>query len=199
MVRSVNSAELSSISGHEVGLINQTNTGMLEQWRTKNVVAQFIGQGSSLANQATTDCIKCIKMMVDQKMRAIKSIRLKDYDYSSDGFYFITICTNYRKPYLIGRREEIVAKSIEQLACKINGVKADYYQIMPSHIHPILILEECQLRLSEIVRRLKAVTTKQVGFKLWQPNYYEHVIRGEKSLAKIRGYFQNNPLAERLL
>ncbi|MFW6118373.1 MAG: transposase [Chloroflexota bacterium] len=132
-------------------------------------------------------------------MRAIKSIRLKDYDYSSDGFYFITICTNYRKPYLTGRSKEIVAQSIEQLPCKISGVKADYYQIMPSHIHIILVLEECQLRLSEIVRRLKAVTTKQVGFDLWQPNYYEHVIRGDKSLAKIREYVQNNPLAERLL
>jgi REP element-mobilizing transposase RayT len=69
---------------------------------------------------------------------------------------------------------------------------------MPSHIHLILVLEECQLRLSEIVRRLKAVTTKQVRFKLWQPNYYEHVIRDDKALAKVREYIQNNPLMERL-
>ena len=132
-------------------------------------------------------------------MRAVKSIRLKDYDYSSDGFYFITICTNYRKPYLTGRSKEIVAQSIEQLPRKIRGVRADYYQIMPSHIHVILILEECQLGLSEIVRRLKAITSKRVGFRIWQPNYYEHVIRGDKALANIREYVQNNPLAERLL
>ncbi|HEU65779.1 MAG TPA: transposase [Chloroflexi bacterium] len=131
-------------------------------------------------------------------MRAVKDIRLKDYDYSSDGFYFVTICTNYRKPYLTGKSKEIVAQFIEQLPYKISGVKVDYYQIMPSHIHLILVLEECQLRLSEIVRRLKAITTKQVRFKLWQPNYYEHVIRDDKALTKVRGYIQNNPLKERL-
>ena len=132
-------------------------------------------------------------------MRAIKNIRLKDYDYSSDGFYFITICTNNRRPYLTSGNEEVVAQFIEQLPYKINGVRLDYYQIMPSHIHLILILEGCELKLAEIVRRLKAATTKQVGFKLWQPNYYEHVIRSRKALVGIREYIQNNPLAERVL
>ena len=132
-------------------------------------------------------------------MRAVKNIRLKNYDYSSDGFYFITICTNYRKPYLTGKSKEIVAQFIEQLPYKISGVKVDYYRIMPYHIHLILVLEECRLELSEIIRRLKAVTTKQVRFRLWQPNYYEHVIRGDKALAKVREYIQNNPLMERLL
>ena len=127
-------------------------------------------------------------------MRVIKNIRLKDYNYSSDGFYFITICTNYRRPYLIGENKEVVTQFVEQLPRKINGIRLDYYQIMPSHIHLILILEHCQLKLAEIVRRLKAAATKQVGFRLWQPNYYEHVIRDEKALAMIRGYIQNNPL-----
>ena len=132
-------------------------------------------------------------------MRAIKNIRLKDYDYSSNGSYFITICTNYRRPYLTGKNKGVITQYIEQLPSKINGVKLDYYQIVPSHIHLILTLEDCELKLAEIVRRLKAATTKQVGFKLWQPNYYEHVIRNEKALAGIREYIQNNPLAERIL
>ena len=132
-------------------------------------------------------------------MRATKNIRLKGYDYSSDGFYFITICTNYRRPYLTGENKEIVAQFIEQLPHKINGVKLDYYQIMPSHMHLILTLEHCELKLAGIVRRLKAAATKHIGFKLWQPNYYEHVIRGEKALVKVREYIQNNPLAEKVL
>ena len=133
------------------------------------------------------------------KMRAIKNIRLKDYDYSLDGFYFITICTDYRRPYLTGENKEIVAQFIEQLPRKIKGVKLDYYQILPSHIHLILILEHCELKLAEIIRRLKAATKEQLGFKLWQPNYYEHVIRNQKALADIREYIQNNPLKERIL
>jgi len=132
-------------------------------------------------------------------MRALKNIRLRDYDYSSDGFYFVTICTNYRRPHLTGANKQVVARFIEHLPSKISGVKLDYYQIMPSHIHLILILEGCGLKVAEVVRRLKATTTKQVGFRLWQPNYYEHVIRDEKSLAVIREYIQNNPLVERVL
>ena len=69
---------------------------------------------------------------------------------------------------------------------------------MPSHIHLILVLEHCELKIAEIVRRLKAAATKQVGFKLWQPNYYEHVIRDAKALARIREYIQNNPLVEKI-
>ena len=132
-------------------------------------------------------------------MRAVKNIRLNDYNYSSDGFYFVTICTNYRRPYLVNENKEVVAQFIEQLPYKINGVKLDYYQIMPSHIHLILILEHCELKLGGIVRGLKAAATKQVGFKLWQPNYYEHVIRDEKALTRVREYIQNNPWAEKVL
>ena len=69
---------------------------------------------------------------------------------------------------------------------------------MPTHIHLILILEQCEFKLGEVVRRLKAVTSKQSGIKLWQPNYYEHVIRNERALGKIREYIINNPLAERI-
>ena len=161
----------------------------------KNVVAQFIGR----ERPDKSGNYRLYQNDGRLRMRAVKNIRLKDYDYSSDGFYFITICTNYRRPYLTGEDKEIVAQFIEQLPYKISGVKLDYYQIMPSHIHLILVLEDCQLKLAEIVRRLKAVTTKQVRFKLWQPNYYEHVIRDDKALAKIREYIQSNPLVERIL
>jgi putative transposase len=148
-------------------------------------------------NQATT--VFCLNIVSKRlEMRAIKNIRLKNYDYSSNGFYFVTICTDYRRPYLAGKNKETILQCIEQLPQKMSGVKLDYYEIMPTHVHLILILEDCELKLSEIVRRLKAAVTKQIGFRLWQPNYYEHVIRNELSLAKIREYIQNNPLVEEI-
>ena len=131
-------------------------------------------------------------------MRGVKTLRLADYDYSSDGFYFVTICTDHRKPYLVGSNGELVRHLIERLPSKVDGVRLDFIQIMPSHIHLILILEDCRVTLGEIIRRLKATATKEAGFKLWQPDYYEHVIRNEKALAKIREYVQNNPSVERL-
>ena len=123
---------------------------------------------------------------------------MKNYNYTSNGYYFITICTNYRRPYLIGQTKNVVAQFIEQIPSKMTGVNIDYYKIMPTHLHIILILEECKLKLGEIVRRIKATTSKQTGIHLWQPNYYEHVIRNEIALKKIREYIENNPLAEKI-
>jgi putative transposase len=129
-------------------------------------------------------------------MKAIKNVRLKHYDYSQDGYYFVTVCTNYNKNYLTNLQEKI-RRNIQNLT-EINGVKIDYYVIMPTHIHMIVILNDCKLSLGEIIRRFKAKSGREAGFKLWQPNYYEHVIRNERALLRIREYIQNNPLKEKL-
>jgi putative transposase len=127
-------------------------------------------------------------------MKAIKDIRLKEYDYSSNGFYFITVCTNHRKPFF---KNTVLLKLVEdemQILNSTKGVSLDQFVVMPDHLHMIIILDECDLRLGEIVRRFKAKVSKQVTEKIWQPNYYEHVIRDEKALNKIRNYILNNPL-----
>jgi len=153
-------------------------------------------------------------------VRTIKNIRLEHYDYSSDGYYFVTVCTDYLKPYLAGPTKSVVAQVIEQtfepqglinqattnhavvapfMGQKyIPGVRLDWHIIMPTHIHLILILENCNLKLGEIIRRFKAKSSKATGFKLWQPNYYEHVIRNEDVLNRIREYIQNNPQAREI-
>lgn len=70
---------------------------------------------------------------------------------------------------------------------------------MPTHIHTIFILNNVKKTLGEIIRMFKALVTKETGLtNFWQRNYYEHVIRNEKALLKIREYIQNNPLAEKL-
>ncbi|MCK4403881.1 MAG: transposase [candidate division Zixibacteria bacterium] len=129
-------------------------------------------------------------------MKAIKSIRFSHYDYAQDGYYFVTICTNYHRPYLSELGEKI-GKSIQNLN-GIEGVGVDYFVVMPTHIHLIIILSECKISLGEIVRRFKASSSREAGIKLWQPNYYEHVIRNEKASFKIREYIQNNPLKEKI-
>lgn len=131
-------------------------------------------------------------------MKGIKNVRLKHYDYASNGYYFVTICTNNRTPCLTGQNKKVVAQVIERIPEKGSGVAVDYYVIMPTHLHIIFVLQDCRLMLGEIVRRLKAATTRQVGFSVWQPNYYEHVVRSEKALGKIREYIINNPSAEKI-
>ena len=52
--------------------------------------------------------------------------------------------------------------------------------------------------LPEVVRAFKALVTRETGVKFWQRNYYEHVIRNERVLLKIREYIENNPEAKSL-
>ena len=128
-------------------------------------------------------------------MKTIKNIRLRNYSYSTNGYYFVTVLTNYRRPYLTKDLYELVSTAIQGLN-ELEGVKVDYAVVMSDHIHLILILNNCPLKLGEIVRHLKAKTSRKAGLKLWQPNCYEHVIRHDQALSRIRQYIISNPHVE---
>lgn len=128
-------------------------------------------------------------------MVRVKDIRLKQNDYKY-GWYFITVVTDYRKNLLANIKSLIESNLID--LNNINGCELDYYIIMPNHVHLILDLNGSILDLGEIIRRFKAKTSKIFGQKLWQPNYYEHGIRNEEALNRIREYIINNPEAELL-
>ncbi len=130
-------------------------------------------------------------------MKTIKNIRLRNYSYSTNGYYFVTVLTNYRRPYLTKDLYELVSTAIQGLN-ELEGVKVDYAVVMSDHIHLILILNNCPLKLGEIVRCLKGKTSRKAGLKLWQPNYYEHVIRHDQALSRIRQYIINNPHVEQI-
>ncbi|MGB2782438.1 MAG: transposase [Atribacterota bacterium] len=69
---------------------------------------------------------------------------------------------------------------------------------MSDHLHMIFIFNETKKDLSEIIRIFKALVSRNTRMKFWQRNYYEHVIRNEDALLKIREYIQNNPLVENI-
>ena len=75
-----------------------------------------------------------------------KSTRLKHYDYRKDGYYFVTLCTALRKP-LLKEFREMAERTLLSLPNKIMGVTIDYYEIMPTHLHVILVLKDVELSL----------------------------------------------------
>lgn len=146
-----------------------------------------------------------VKTIKNMKWR--KSIRLKNYNYKTDGYYFVTICTHYRKPYLKNNKiRKIVVAELARLEGRFYKVKVDYFSVVAHHLHVILILRNSINSLSQIIQAFKSITTLkakqalplQIKERLWQPNYFEHVIRSEKALEKIREYIKNNPLKEKL-
>ena len=78
------------------------------------------------------------------------------------------------------------------------GMKIDWYVLMSTHLHVIFVFDGMKKSLPEVVRTFKGLVTRNTGTKFWQRNYYEHVIRNEATLFKIREYIENNPLAEKI-
>ena len=145
-----------------------------------------------------------------------KKNRLPFFDYSTNGGYFVTICTEHRKNTLctiVGdgspvpkRSGQIAARLIQQISVKFPCVVIDNYVVMPNHIHILLRINDIvgtgspPPTLGKIIAWYKYQVTKTVndasgtiGAKLFQRSYHDHVIRGDKDYLKIWEYITNNP------
>ena len=139
-------------------------------------------------------------------MQKRKNVRLKEYDYSSKGMYFITICTKEKMDVFgklvdnnmifndYGNKLNDILMSFENEKYKI-----DYHQIMPNHIHFIVIIKDDKLiDLSKVISQIKSKCTNLIKYKnLWQKNYYERVVRDEKEYNNIVKYINENPYREK--
>lgn len=151
--------------------------------------------------------------MTDEPKR--KPIRLAEYDYSTPGAYFVTICTQDRRRILsnilvgeglappvcrltdIGR---VVENEILSIPIRYPNIKIGKYVIMPNHIHMIVEIRadaggaSPSPTLQDAVRVIKSLSTRKSGMKkLWQRSYHEHVIRNERDYEEIWTYIDDNP------
>jgi len=146
-----------------------------------------------------------------------KNMRLKEYDYSQTGAYFVTVCTHARSELLgkiVGDAAfgvphieltpigEIVRQHIENIN-NGNGLSAEKYITMPNHIHLLVRIEPgtgtpkaaspTRAIIPQMVNALKGLTTKKYGQPLWQRPYHDHIIRDEAEYLKIWQYIDENP------
>ena len=141
--------------------------------------------------------------------------RLLRYDYSQNGAYFVTVCTQDRKKILsriVGDDAHIVPSPHGQILEKYirNVPEIEKYVIMPDHIHMIIRLDDGTVvermtaegqsaenrsvnRISQIVRSIKTLTTKEIGVSIFQRSYYDHVIRDQCDYNECWEYIENNP------
>ena len=141
-----------------------------------------------------------------------KPTRLKNYDYSQNGYYFITICTKDKRKILcdivgeglcalptveltdIGK---IVNQSIEYINNEYEGILIDKYVIMPNHVHLILINQtggrgDPPLQVYDIIGRMKSFTNSNYVGTLWQRSFNDHIIRDQNDYLKIWEYIDTN-------
>ena len=144
-----------------------------------------------------------------------KLTRLHDYDYSSAGAYFITICTKDRKCLfwedvgaIIDRPNgthlspmgKITAQCVQDIEEHYPAIHVDHYVIMPNHIHLLLQIQTdtdgrsmIAPTISTVVRLFKGAVSHKIGKPIWQKGFYDHVIRGDADYQKIWTYIENNP------
>jgi len=147
------------------------------------------------------------------------SNRLRDYDYSQGGAYFVTICVLQREclfgeivdgEMIMNETGRIVLAAWTDLPNHYKHIILDEYVVMPNHFHGIIDIvrvglkpapTEKQHALSEIIRGFKTFSSRRInvfrnkpGCSVWQRNYYERVIRNENELSRAREYVVNNSL-----
>jgi putative transposase len=166
-----------------------------------------------------------------------RTIRIRDYDYTQAGAYFITICTRNRE-CLLGKVVDSMVRLNEtgrvvesvwlRTAMVRSNIELDAYVVMPNHFHAIFFIHDSGAvgatrrvaptkdlsgsignpwrsngpksgSVGAIMAQFKSLVTKRInntlqypGGSLWQRNYYEHVIRDEESMNRIREYIATN-------
>ena len=158
-----------------------------------------------------------------------RSIRLKGYDYSQSGAYFVTVCTQNREclfgeivagEMVLNEFGKIVADEWIKTGEIRDEIELDAWVVMPNHFHGIVIIRRGDRpvaptpvaptpaplsgprpkSIGSLMSGFKSAVTKRIneirktpGISVWQRNYYEHIIRNEKSLENIRNYIIHNP------
>lgn len=128
-----------------------------------------------------------------------KSNRLKNYDYSSNGIYFITVCVKNMERLFghVDMENNMVilndyGKRVDFYIQKIDEV--DNYIIMPNHIHFIIRLDKDRNNKSiqRIISGFKRAVSMDLGYSPWQKSFHDHIIKSDEEYANIWNYVENN-------
>lgn len=176
--------------------------------------------------------------MYNPKIHHRRSIRLKGYDYSGKGLYFVTLCAQGRaclfgeiinQEMIVNDAGRMIEKWYLELENKFTDIECGEYMVMPNHFHAIIenlgenkpglgdagvgglgsgvgglgehigsplhrVVQWFKtMSTNEYIRHVKASSWPRFDGKLWQRNYWEHIIRNPKSYQRISDYIINNP------
>ena len=160
--------------------------------------------------------------IMDSGLPKRKRNRLKNYDYSTNGMYFITVCTKDKEKILWDNDQYdgnivgancvrplsdiklslygiTVKTEIEKIESIYNGIiKIENYVVMPNHIHLLILIDsygrtQFAPTLSRVVKQFKGVITKQIGKSIFQRSFHDHIVRDDEEYKMIYNYIESNP------
>ncbi len=143
-----------------------------------------------------------------------KHPRLKEYDYSRNGCYFITVCTKGMQKLLsriaVGRDDpgaplvqlsdlgRIAEQYLLAIPAHYPNVGLDHYMIMPNHIHLLLRIGDgatgsSRPTVPRMIAAWKRFVSRDAGSSLFQASYHDHIIRDENDFLSHWTYIEGNP------
>ncbi|MEE0945799.1 MAG: transposase [Acutalibacteraceae bacterium] len=156
---------------------------------------------------------------MENKYPKRKIIRLQEFDYNSNGSYFVTICTKDKKAlFTLNDNNDIATNLIkdafEEIINKYSNAECPVLVVMPNHLHAIINICGDEERadnksaptISDIIRAFKRRSTVKYIEKvkqgvlphfdkqIWQRSFYDHVIRNQNDYFEIYKYITENPL-----
>ena len=147
-----------------------------------------------------------------------KATRLAQWDYNSDGAYFLTICTRDRTCLLsaivgggvldaphvaLSHYGSIVDNQLQVMNALYPHLQVDKYVVMPNHIHLILLTRNngtsrtpspTNAAVPRWVSTFKRYVHRQCGCLLFQRSYHDHIIRSQRDYQRIWQYIDTNPV-----
>ena len=138
-----------------------------------------------------------------------KPTRIPNFDYSSNHYYFITICTHemhciFGNPGKLNIYGEIARSDLQNMVYHFEHLELIKYVVMPNHIHAIIRIgcdkdSGKRPNLNTVVGLYKSGVTRKIreihpDLVVWQRSFHDHVIRNQHGFDKIWTYIDNNPL-----
>jgi len=156
-----------------------------------------------------------------ERSESRKSPRLQGYDYNTPGVYFVTVCTQNRQNVLsnivgtvgdacpkvkLTSYGRVAEKYLRKMDAFYNHITVDSFVIMPDHVHILLQVREkgqsgtpvptarANSPLSLFVSAFKRFCNREYGRNIWQPRYYDHIIRNQEDYEEHMRYIHENPI-----
>ena len=129
--------------------------------------------------------------------------RIEGHSYVGQQQYFLTICADQRAEFF--RNDETARMAIDLFLQTASSHRFDVitYCVMPDHMHALTEGRDDGAELEPFVKIAKQKTgyefKQQHRTRLWQPGYYEHVLRSDERTADVVRYIIENPLRKRLV
>ncbi len=127
-----------------------------------------------------------------------ETIRLKGFDYASERVYFVTLVIKDRRKVFVNK--ELASKTIDCLVDLRKKMKFNLYCycLMPDHFHGLIGIGDSGKSLGEICGSFKSISTRisweWFEGKLWQRQFYDHIIRNEDDFFDCVRYIKQNPV-----